>query len=160
MVPPTSGVRVISRRGFTLFELLVAMAQVVLIMAILSEAFVAGIESFRSLKALADLGEQLRGEAVALRDAVQATNRVAAEFILDGLRNNSVDREMAEALKGEYTAIRAHACDLEARLREAERRITNPVARRLIRRTLKSLEGVKAGASTTIELLELMQELE
>jgi prepilin-type N-terminal cleavage/methylation domain-containing protein len=48
------------RSGFTLVELLVAMALIVFIMAILSEAFTAGLASFRDLKATADMAERLR----------------------------------------------------------------------------------------------------
>jgi prepilin-type N-terminal cleavage/methylation domain-containing protein len=49
------------RRGLTLNELLVAMALIVLIMAIVSEAFVEGTTTFRNLKAIGDMAERLRG---------------------------------------------------------------------------------------------------
>jgi prepilin-type N-terminal cleavage/methylation domain-containing protein len=49
-----------SRRGFTIVELLVAMALIVLIMAVLSEAFVAGLSAFRSLKSIGDMQERMR----------------------------------------------------------------------------------------------------
>ncbi len=55
------------RQGFTIVELLVAMALIVLIMAILSEAFVAGLDGFRALKAVGDLQERLRVAAAPLR---------------------------------------------------------------------------------------------
>src|SRR5262245_61577955 len=48
------------RSGFTIVELLVAMALILFIMAILSEAFVAGLKSVRDLKAVADMAERLR----------------------------------------------------------------------------------------------------
>jgi prepilin-type N-terminal cleavage/methylation domain-containing protein len=54
------------RQGFTIVELLVAMALIVFIMAILSEAFVAGLKVFRDLKALGDMNERLRTAATLL----------------------------------------------------------------------------------------------
>jgi prepilin-type N-terminal cleavage/methylation domain-containing protein len=55
------------RRAFTIPELLVAMALILFIMAILSEAFVAGLDSFRQLKAVGDMQEKLRATTVQLR---------------------------------------------------------------------------------------------
>jgi prepilin-type N-terminal cleavage/methylation domain-containing protein len=49
-----------TRRGFTIVELLVAMALIVLIMTVLSEAFVAGLSAFRSLKSIGDMQERMR----------------------------------------------------------------------------------------------------
>ena len=43
------------RQGFTIVELLVAMALIVLIMSIISEAFVEGLGTFRELKGIGDL---------------------------------------------------------------------------------------------------------
>jgi prepilin-type N-terminal cleavage/methylation domain-containing protein len=48
------------RQGFTLVELLVAMALIIFIMAILSQAFVAAMTTFRNLKAAGDMAEKLR----------------------------------------------------------------------------------------------------
>jgi prepilin-type N-terminal cleavage/methylation domain-containing protein len=56
------------RRGVTLVEMLVATAVVLFVMAVLSEALVAGLESFRRLKAVGDLNVQLRGTAQLLRN--------------------------------------------------------------------------------------------
>src|SRR5438270_5907252 len=55
------------RQGFTLVELMVAMALIVLIMAIVSQAFVDGLETFRQLKGIGDLQERLRAAVVPLR---------------------------------------------------------------------------------------------
>jgi type II secretory pathway pseudopilin PulG len=55
------------RLAFTLVELLVAMALILFIMVILSEAFVAGLGSFRELKAVGDLEEKLRTATMILR---------------------------------------------------------------------------------------------
>jgi prepilin-type N-terminal cleavage/methylation domain-containing protein len=56
-----------SRRGFTIIELLVAMALIILIMAVLSEAFVAGLKAFRDLKGIGDMQERMRLAASRLR---------------------------------------------------------------------------------------------
>jgi prepilin-type N-terminal cleavage/methylation domain-containing protein len=48
------------RQGFTIVEMLVAMALIMFIMAILSQAFVSGIGAFRVLKASGDMAEKLR----------------------------------------------------------------------------------------------------
>jgi prepilin-type N-terminal cleavage/methylation domain-containing protein len=55
------------RRAFTIPELLVAMALILFIMAILSEAFVAGLDSFRQLKAIGDMQEKFRATTIQLR---------------------------------------------------------------------------------------------
>jgi prepilin-type N-terminal cleavage/methylation domain-containing protein len=56
-----------TRRGFTIVELLVAMALIILIMAVLSEAFVSGLGAFRSLKSIGDMQERLRVASIKLR---------------------------------------------------------------------------------------------
>jgi prepilin-type N-terminal cleavage/methylation domain-containing protein len=55
------------RPGFTLVELLVAMALILFIMVILTEAFSAGLETFRRLKAIGDMQEKMRSAAIVLR---------------------------------------------------------------------------------------------
>lgn len=60
------------RPAFTLVEMLVAMALILFIMVILSEAFVSGLESFRQLKALGDMEERLRTASVELRRDLNA----------------------------------------------------------------------------------------
>jgi type II secretory pathway pseudopilin PulG len=55
------------RSGFTIVELLVAMALIMFIMAILSDAFVAALKCFRDLKASADLAERLRSVNTLMR---------------------------------------------------------------------------------------------
>jgi prepilin-type N-terminal cleavage/methylation domain-containing protein len=60
------------RQGFTLVELLVAMALIVFIMAILSYAFEAATRSFRDLKAAGDLAEKLRSVSGQLRRELAA----------------------------------------------------------------------------------------
>ncbi len=60
------------RSGFTLVELMVAMALIMFIMAILSEAFGAAMKSFRDLKASADMAERLRAAGTMLRRELSA----------------------------------------------------------------------------------------
>src|SRR5580765_3805274 len=60
------------RHAFTLVEMLVATALVMFIMLILSEAFVAGLEAFRTLKGIGDMEERLRAAALILRTDLQA----------------------------------------------------------------------------------------
>jgi len=71
------------RRGFTLVELLVSMALIILVMSILSQAFVEGLTTFRELKAIGDLQENLRTATINLR-----TDLVAPHF--DGTRKISL----------------------------------------------------------------------
>jgi prepilin-type N-terminal cleavage/methylation domain-containing protein len=56
------------RQGFTLVEMLVAMTLTLFIMAILSEAFVNALDTFRSLKAIGDMEENLRVATTNLRN--------------------------------------------------------------------------------------------
>jgi hypothetical protein len=55
------------RGAFTLVEMLVATALVMFIMLILSEAFVAGLEAFRTLKGIGDMEEHIRVAVTPLR---------------------------------------------------------------------------------------------
>jgi prepilin-type N-terminal cleavage/methylation domain-containing protein len=76
--------RVTRRRGFTIVELLVAMALIILIMAVLSEAFTAGLSAFRSLKGLGDMQERLRVASTVLKRDLMArhfeTDRKLSDF--------------------------------------------------------------------------------
>ena len=60
------------RQGFTITELLVAMALIVFIMYILAEAFSAGSGAFRNLKAVGDMNERLRTTTTVLRRYLSA----------------------------------------------------------------------------------------
>src|SRR5262245_20038226 len=60
------------RQGFTLVELLVAMALIVFMMLILSEAFSVALDSFRRVKAIGDMNVRLRTAASILRRDLQA----------------------------------------------------------------------------------------
>jgi hypothetical protein len=71
-VPKRSlGTRKNRRPAFTLVEMLVATALVMFIMLILSEAFVAGLEAFRTLKGIGDMEERLRAAALIIRNDLQ-----------------------------------------------------------------------------------------
>src|SRR5947209_16485060 len=67
------------RQGFTLVELLVAMALIVLIMAIISQAFVEGLETFRQAKGICDLQERLRTAVVPLREDLLARHLIGGK---------------------------------------------------------------------------------
>jgi len=56
------------RSGFTLVELLVAAAVSILLMVILTQAFAAGLEMFRKLRAQGNMQERLRMTSITLRD--------------------------------------------------------------------------------------------
>src|SRR5262245_22828321 len=62
------------RKGFTIVELLVSMALILFIMAILSQAFVTGLETFSQLKGIGDMEERLRGAATVLRSDLQQSH--------------------------------------------------------------------------------------
>ncbi len=55
------------RGGFTLVEMLVAMALIIFIMAILSQAFVVSLDTFSQLKAIGDMEEGMRTAVTSLR---------------------------------------------------------------------------------------------
>jgi hypothetical protein len=60
------------RSAFTLVELLVSMALIIFIMALLSEAFVIGLQTFRDLKAIGDMDERLRAGTNEILSDLQA----------------------------------------------------------------------------------------
>lgn len=73
-----------TRQGFTLVEMLVAMALTIFIMVIISQAFVAGLDTFRGLKAIGDMQASLRTGATALRDDLAADHFEAGRKLSDG----------------------------------------------------------------------------
>jgi len=60
------------RSGFTLIEMLVAMALTLFIMVIVTTAFITGLETFRQLKAIGDMNESIRQASIRLRTDLQA----------------------------------------------------------------------------------------
>ena len=142
--------------GFTVFELLAAMASIVFLMAILSQAFSEGARAFRHLKEIGDLDERLGADCMALADNITLTNQQATEFIENSLPTRTVNREEASALREQYEAICAEAFDLEMRLREVQSQIHNPGAQQILQRSLNELERLKSSAATMVELLRLL----
>jgi hypothetical protein len=62
------------RSAFTLVEMMVAMALVIFIMLLLTQAFVAGLETFRQLKAIGDMDERMRAVTTVLRADLAANH--------------------------------------------------------------------------------------
>ncbi len=60
------------RNGFTLVELLVAMALIVFILMLLAETFAKALDTFRDLKAIGDMDERLRSAVTILRRDLSA----------------------------------------------------------------------------------------
>lgn len=88
-----------TRRGFSLVELLVATALVVFVMAILSEAFVAGLDSFRLLKAQGEMQERLRVAVGTVRADLRADH-----FIGNGPRLS--DQDLSKQLPPDWGFFR------------------------------------------------------
>jgi type II secretory pathway pseudopilin PulG len=62
------------RQAFTLVELMVSMALIIFMMAILSQAFIAGLTTFRNLKGQGDLAEKLRSTTQILQHDLAANH--------------------------------------------------------------------------------------
>ena len=146
------------RRGFTITELLVTMALIVFIMVILSEAFSAGVESFRNLKAIGDLQERLRAAAVPLRRDLAETHFQAAEFIANGLRTGSVDPKEAADLRAQYEKIAKDAAALREFYREVELSVVNPPAKRALSRVQETLAQIEWQAGNMVALIRLIED--
>jgi prepilin-type N-terminal cleavage/methylation domain-containing protein len=139
--------------GFTVIELLVAMALIVLIMSTLNQAFSEGVSAFRDLEAVGDLDEKLVDDCFALTQTVMVTNERAREFIKHSLETETVSRDEATALREQYEAICATALGLEVRLREVQRHIEDPGARLVLQRSLDALTRLKFSAAFMVRLL-------
>ncbi len=146
-----------SQGGFTVIELLVAMALIVFLMSILSQAFSEGARTFSHLKEIGDLDERLGGDCMALGENIAVINQRTREFIENGLRTGTVNHEEASALREQYEAICAEALDLEVRLREVQSQIHNPGAQRVLQRSLNELERLKSLAATIAGLLRHLE---
>jgi len=144
--------------GFTIVELLVAMALIVFIMTVLDQAFSAGVRAFRELEAVGDLDEELVGDAFALAEDITMTDQRTRAFIENSLETQTVDREEAAALRKQYEAICATAVGLEARLAEVLRHLHNPGHVRIVQRSLDALTRLKSLAAAMVELLRLVEQ--
>jgi len=145
-----------ARRGYTIIELLAAMALITLIMAILSQAFVEGLETFRNLKGIGDLNERLRSAVIKLRSDVLAARQHTNRFIEDTLLSGAPDGQAAAALRLQFQAISEEATDLDDGLRSVGRETTNPAAQRLLARMLNILAAIKHGSIVIVELIDLL----
>jgi len=81
------------RSGFTLVEMMVAMALILFLMVILSEAFKKGIETFLQLKAIGDLEEKLRTASTQLRTDLSADHFEGKRRLSDPYFYDSHTRE-------------------------------------------------------------------
>ncbi|HQR42784.1 MAG TPA: hypothetical protein PLX97_08870 [Gemmatales bacterium] len=99
----------LSRAGLTLVEMLIALALSIFIMAILSEAFVKGLEVFGQYKALADLDQRLRTVANILRRDLQAPHfegsKKLSECTASGKTMPSIDGLPASTLNPTQAAL-------------------------------------------------------
>ena len=143
-------------RGYTLVELLVAMALITLIMSIISQAFVEGLDTFRHLKGIGDLNERLRTAASTLRADQLAAHFDTQRLIADTIRTGQPDVGAVAALRRMYVVLAEDAAELDDGLREVGRETTNPIARRLLARLLDLLAGIRLGAATMVDLLDLI----
>jgi prepilin-type N-terminal cleavage/methylation domain-containing protein len=71
------------RAGFTITELLVAMALIVFIMSILATAFSEGVKTFRGLKGIGDMNQRLRTASALLRADLEADHFEAKRRLSD-----------------------------------------------------------------------------
>lgn len=78
------------RIAFTLLEMLVAMTLTLFIMVIISTAFVAGLETFRGLKAIGDMHENLRQAAQRLRSDLQEDHFEGHQHMGDTVYNQMI----------------------------------------------------------------------
>src|SRR5262245_6221538 len=78
------------RQGFTITELLVAFALIMFIMVILTEAFSAGLESFRHLKAIGDMQARIRSVSIILRRDLKSEHFENYDFRGNRLSNQDM----------------------------------------------------------------------
>jgi hypothetical protein len=154
--PRSTTPRFPTRRGFTLAELLVAMAGIIFIMSIVSEAFVNGLDTLRDLKALGDMEEELRGAAIPLRSDVLLGHFQTEEFIAETMRTGSPNPAKVADLRALYLSISADAQSLEGPLEDLRRQTTDRIARRQFDLSLKNLFAIKYRAERLVELLDLI----
>jgi prepilin-type N-terminal cleavage/methylation domain-containing protein len=84
MMLPVRKLRTVSRQGFTIVELLVALALVLFIMSIISQVFVDSSEAFRNQRAKAELSEKLRFITQTLRSDLQSNHFEYGRKLSDG----------------------------------------------------------------------------
>ena len=82
-----------NRGGFTLVEMMVAMALTIFVMVILTEAFVLSIDTFVGLKGIGDMQENLRAGANVLRADLQQYHLEGARRVSDPTLPTAPPRE-------------------------------------------------------------------
>ena len=80
-----------TRAGFTLIELMVAMALTLFIMVILSQAFVTALDTFSGMKAIGDMQYNLRTAMVMVRDDLSQDHFEGKRRLSDLTVTNSVE---------------------------------------------------------------------
>jgi hypothetical protein len=146
------------RRGYTISELLVAMALIVFIMVVLSESLSTGLEAFRKLKGIGDQQEKLRTAATLLRRDLAEAHFDTTRFVAQGLRNGKVNPEEAGGLRARYEAIAADAGALDAQFAALGARTPNPAAKRVIQRLAATLELIEFHAKNMVVLIRLVED--
>jgi prepilin-type N-terminal cleavage/methylation domain-containing protein len=94
------------RKGFTLMEMLVATALTLFLMAVISECFVTGLETFRQLKAVGDMQEGLRVAVNNLRADLQLAHFERARRLSDpDLVSNPVQQGFFVIFQGQMPGV-------------------------------------------------------
>ncbi len=81
------------RAAFTLVELMVSAALIIFMMYILSTAFIAGLESFRTLKTAGDMQEKLRSAAAIIRSDLCRPHFFSNDTNRETLSSQRLDQE-------------------------------------------------------------------
>src|SRR6516165_7567863 len=100
--------RVESRRGFTVIELMVAMALTLFIMVILSQAFIASLDTFSGLKGIADMQANLRAAEVLLRDDLSQDHFEGKRWLSSQTTANSTPDLAARHPQAGFFALRRY----------------------------------------------------
>jgi prepilin-type N-terminal cleavage/methylation domain-containing protein len=95
-----------TRTGFTLIELMVAMALTLFIMVILSQAFVTSLETFSGMKALGDMQQDLRSAMVMLRDDLSQDHFEGKRRLSDQTTTNNSSELASRHPQAGFFAVR------------------------------------------------------
>lgn len=107
------------RSAFTLVEMLVSLALTVFIMVILAEAFKTGLETFRQLKAIGDMDQNLRAAATIIRrdlkaDHFEGMRRLSdTSFFAPSLERGPPEMGFFRIVQGAAAASDAEGQDLD-----------------------------------------------
>ena len=112
------------RSGFTLVELMVAMALSLFLMAILAEAFAVSMDTFRGLRALGDMQDTLRNSLRQMRDDIATPHFEGSRKISDTAFKAEPRREGFFYMKGSQPTSEGQDGNLVASSRATEPRAT------------------------------------